>query len=315
MRFTPFDRATWRAHLRAWCEQWLDAPPRRTLFEAGWQSAVVGIELRNGERVVVKVRRSAPRLHGCFAVQQAVWRDGFPCPEPLVAPAALGHLVASAERYVDGGDIATVPDAGPFAALLARLLHTTPPVVEAPDLDPPPDWARWDHSEARQWPAPRHDEVDLNAHRDPPEFAAVVTRVRARLAAQRGPNVVGHADFESQNVRWRGGAPHVVHDWDSLCIRAEAAFVGMAAAVFPADERGAWSASLAQTEAFLDAYARARTPDHDRAWSAEDDQVAWAAGMWTLCYNAKAALMRGRDDLGLRRFVEESPERLRRAGA
>ena len=37
------------------------------------------------------------------------------------------------------------------------------------------------------------------------------------------PCVLGYADFEAQNLRWRGGEVWAVHDWDSLAWQLEAA--------------------------------------------------------------------------------------------
>jgi hypothetical protein len=37
------------------------------------------------------------------------------------------------------------------------------------------------------------------------------------------PCVLGHADFEAQNLRWHGREVWAVHDWDSLAWQPEAA--------------------------------------------------------------------------------------------
>jgi hypothetical protein len=50
--------------------------------------------------------------------------------------------------------------------------------------------------------------------------------------------VVGHADWESQNLRWDGDRPLAVHDWDSAVAQPEAVVAGLASAVWPA--AGLW---------------------------------------------------------------------------
>ena len=46
------------------------------------------------------------------------------------------------------------------------------------------------------------------------------------------PCVLGHADFEAQNLRWHGREVWAVHDWDSLAWQPEAALAGAASGAF-----------------------------------------------------------------------------------
>jgi hypothetical protein len=50
-----------------------------------------------------------------------------------------------------------------------------------------------------------------------------------RLAGLRLAPVVGHADWESQNLRWDGVRPLAVHDWDSAVAQPEAVVAGLTA--------------------------------------------------------------------------------------
>ncbi len=68
------------------CRRHLSAGVRRTLFRGGYFSDVFGVQLSDGQSVVVKARPAAARLSGCFAVHEHVFKRGFPCPEPLVGP-------------------------------------------------------------------------------------------------------------------------------------------------------------------------------------------------------------------------------------
>src|SRR6476646_7292787 len=86
-----------------WCQSHLGARPAAELFTTGHLSLVMGLRLLDGRDVVVKARTPARRLRGCFVAQEILHARGFPCPQPLVAPAPLGALSATAERYVPGG--------------------------------------------------------------------------------------------------------------------------------------------------------------------------------------------------------------------
>ena len=161
-----FDRETWRPQLAAWCTRALVSRPAKTLLEAGTQSTVIGLHLEDGRDVVVKVRPAEQRLNGCQRVQRHVHMHGFPCPEPLAGPTALGRYVATAERYAPGGEqLPESPDhTERFAKALARLTRSMPPVTDIPALDPPHAWAWWNHGSRRLWPPPSEGDVDLNAH-------------------------------------------------------------------------------------------------------------------------------------------------------
>jgi len=134
--------------------------------------------------------------------------------------------------------------------------------------------------------------------------------VHCRLAECRQPPVVGHADWEESNLRWVDRRLHVVHDWDSVVSRPEAALAGIAAAVYPACG-GPGTATLEESEAFLEAYEQVR----GQPWSVDEWQVGWAAGLWTRAYNAKKATLEGDGGPLLERLASEAPERLRLACA
>ena len=95
--------------------------------------------------------------------------------------------------------------------------------------------------------------------------------------------MTGHADWESQNLRWAGGRPLAVHDWDSAVAQPEAVVAGLAAAVWPAAGGPAEAATVEQSAQFLDAYEQAR----GRPWTADERQAGWAAGLWVRAFNAK----------------------------
>ena len=307
------------------------------LFEETHLSRVLGLVLRDGRRVVLKVRRAQDRLHGCVAVQRHLWRTGLPCPEPLAGPGplvgrvgpsaaerlpgiAVHHWVASAEAYLPGGQL--LPDAcqhpARFATALALLVRLAPAPRAVPSLAPPPPWVGWAHDGAGVWPWPDDLDVDLNSVATPAWLDALGHRVRERLQraenAGRFPRLIGHADWESQNLRWNVGAGdatlHAVHDWDSVVALPECMLAGAAAAVFPATGRPLTDATVEETAAFLDAYARAR----GAPWSVEERELAWSAGLWVRAFNAKKAAARGGGTAVVAAFAAEAQGRLARAG-
>lgn len=203
--------------LAQWCVQYLGAPLDRVVFRSGFLSQVVGVELSSGLRAVVKARPSQPRISGCVQAQAALARVGFPCPEPLTGVTLVNGSTVTAETEVRGGS-PLPPEAGasPFAALLARLIASAPSVGSVATLAPSPPWAAWDHPGTRLWPDLDEHGQDLNLVSGPEWVEEAARRVRERLTSTARRVCIGHGDWASQNIRWEGRDPLVVHDWDSV---------------------------------------------------------------------------------------------------
>jgi hypothetical protein len=300
--FTVLDEAL----LADWCHSYLGARLERVLFRSGNLSQVVGAELADGRRVVIKARPSDPRIAGCVAVQAHLARAGFPCPVPLTAPVQDGGLTVTAETLVPGGSqLPAEGGAAPFAALLARLIDSAPGPADVPELAPSPPWTGWDHPGTRLWPDRDDRGRDLNSVPGPAWVDDAARRVRERLSASAAPACVGHGDWESQNIRWSGGRPLAVHDWDSVIAQPEAAIVGLAAAVWPAAGAPGEAATVAQSAEFFASYQHAA----GRKWAGQEVQDAWAAGLWVRLFNAKKDAADGGGPQ-LDRLVGEVDERL-----
>lgn len=112
-----------------------------------------------------------------------------------------------------------------------------------------------------------------------------------------------------RNLHWIGDRLHAVHDWDSVIAQPEAAIAGHAAAVWSGTGGPGEVASILQTEEFLDGYSRAR----GQAWSRQELEASWAAGLWNRAFDAKKASLVG-DDTDLILTRSEGAERARRAG-
>jgi len=311
--------STSAAELDDWCRRWLGSPPQAELFSGGGVSRVVALHLVDGQDVVIKIRRPETRVYGCAVAQRRIWQAGYPCPEPLAGPAPLGEQLATAERFVPGGSELepTIGNAERYAWALAELVRLAPLPSEVPSLEPPPAWAWWDYPGPSLWAWQSPAERALAAERGwaRPELTAELTwledlarRTRARLSTFRAPAVVGYVDWWVEHLRWLGDSLHIVHDWDSLACQPEAIVCGFAASTFPESLRHWVQADLAQTEAFLAGYERAR----GRAFSREERETCWAAGLWHNSHSISAS----EGGIGARSELlkSELPMRLRLAG-
>jgi hypothetical protein len=274
------------AQVDRWSRIYLDAGIESVLFCDGHLSTVLGVELTSGARVVVKIRTDADRLLGCAVVHRHLFERGFPCPEPIVDLEPMDGLVASAEAIVSGGKL--YPRSGrspvPFASALAELVSLAPRAAEVPSLEPPPPWTTPDFGAAALWRTPDDLDLDLNSF-DGPEWIDEAGRAaKSRLGMSRSPLIVGHADWYTGNLRWRGDDLHTVWDWDSVITASEPVIAGLAAAVYPATGAGT-EATIEESEAFLDAYQDVR-----RSFSDDELADAWAAGLWNRSFDAKKQL-------------------------
>jgi hypothetical protein len=195
-----------------------------------------------------------------------------------------------------------------YAEVFARLTAELADVTVAPPLPNPP-WVRWDHADSGVWPA-----IDFLDNRDQSVVPAFVVeaaeRTRQRILAAGLPCVLGHADFEAQNLRWHGREVWAVHDWDSLAWQPEAALAGAASGAF-ASAGPPTLAPVESSEAFLVAYQDIR----GRRFTAVEREIAWAASLWMAAYNAREEALHGETSLCRDALRAQAAERLRRANA
>jgi hypothetical protein len=298
--------------LPVWCLDYLGGEPASVLFWSQQVSMVFGLRLAGGRDVVVKARADDDdRAASCVAAQAWMAERGFPCARPLTPVVGVGALAVHAEEYRPGGEVlhGDSPDiAVRCAEVYARLMAELAGVNVAPPLPNPP-WVRWDHTDSGLWPA-----IDFLDDRDqgpvPGYVVDAAARVRGRLLAAGLPCVLGHADFEAQNLRWRGRHVSAVHDWDSLAWQPEAALVGAASGSF-ASAGPPTLAPVESSEAFLVAYQDFR----GRSFTAVELEIAWAASLWMAAYNAREMALCGYSPTGGDAVRAQAAERLRRADA
>jgi hypothetical protein len=203
--------------LPAWCLDHLGGEPADVLFQVQQVSMVFGLRLAGGTDVVVKARADDGRAVSCVAAQARLAGRGFPCARPLTPVASVGSLAVHAEEFRPGGEMlrGDSPDAAArYAEVFAWLMAELADVTVVPPLPNPP-WVRWDHAESGVWPA--IDFLDIRDQSAVPGYVVeAAERARGRLLTAGLACVLGHADFEAQNLRWQGRQVWAVHDWDSL---------------------------------------------------------------------------------------------------
>ena len=297
--------------LAAWCLDHLGDEPAEVLFQLQQVSMVFGLRLAGGTDVVVKARADDGRAVSCVAAQARLAERGFPCARPLTPVVGVGPLAVHAEEFRPGGDVLHGDSPGiatRCAEVFARLMAELAGVAVAPPLPNPP-WVRWDHADPGVWPA-----MEFLDNRDqsvvPAYVGETAERARGRILAAGLPCVLGHADFEAQNMRWHGREVWAVHDWDSLAWQPEAALAGAASGSF-ASAGPPRLAPVESSAAFLVAYQTIR----GRLFTAVEQEIAWAASLWMAAYNAREEALCGGTSVGRDALRAQAAERLRRASA
>jgi hypothetical protein len=297
--------------LPAWCLDQLGGEPCDVLFQRHQVSMVFGLRLAGGTDVVVKARADDGRAVSCVAAQARLAERGFPCSRPLTPVTSVRSLAVHAEEFRPGGAMlrGNSPDVVTcYAEVFARLMAELAGVTVAPPLPNPP-WVRFDHTDPGVWPA-----IDCLDNRDqslvPAGVVDTAARARRRLLAAGLPCVLGHADFEAQNLRWHGRQVWAVHDWDSLAWQPEAALAGAASGSFASDGPP-MLAPIESSAVFLAAYQDIR----GRPFTVAEQQIAWAASVWMAAYNAREMALCGGAPAGADALRAQAAERLRRAHA
>jgi hypothetical protein len=297
--------------LAAWCLDHLGDEPAEVLFQLQQVSMVFGLRLAGGTDVVVKARADDGRAVSCVAAQARLAERGFPCARPLTPVVGVGPLAVHAEEFRPGGDVLHGDSPGiatRCAEVFARLMAELADVTVAPPLPNPP-WVRWDHADPGVWPAMEFlDNQDQSVV--PAYVGETAERARGRILAAGLPCVLGHADFEAQNMRWHGREVWAVHDWDSLAWQPEAALAGAASGSF-ASAGPPRLAPVESSAAFLVAYQTIR----GRLFTAVEQEIAWAASLWMAAYNAREEALCGGTSVGRDALRAQAAERLRRASA
>lgn len=264
--------------------------------------ALLGLALADDGRVALKVhvdRALDGYLEAMQAVQEHLWRGGFPCPRPL---GVRGR--ATLEEWRDEGAYLDAHDPA-VRRILAELLANL--VGLARGLEPNPQLVPFLRTtDGRLWPTPHNALFDFEATTDGAGWIdEIAAAARNRRDAGPGELVIGHHDWTVQHVRFGGLRPTVVYDWDSLSTALEPHFAGDAAARFTYTEHlpvELWP-TVEEARAFIDDYERVR----GRPFTPAERQTASAAAVYTRAYSTRCVRARGGDarSLGLEDYARE----------
>lgn len=261
-----------------------------TYFFTLSQSAVFGLRLCDGPRVVVKAhpsRHNIEFLRAMTQVQHYLAEQGFPCPRPLIEPRPLAQGFATAEELKNEGEYGNPHDPAvrrSLAELLARQIALTQHPESIPGIQP----ALFDRRLPPEvlWPVPHDAIFNFEATANGAEWIDDLARPAHQAVLQgEGQLVLGHTDWSVKHVRYVGEQATAVYDWESLALEKEPAIVGAASAYFTYNEWPGITQRPSQNEAlaFVSEYEAAR----GKPFSPEEYQTLAAAATYHLAYCAR----------------------------
>ena len=210
--------------------------PTAVVLVRASSGVVVGFDLADGRRIVVKVHRhhAGGRLIGVLRAQRRLHAAGLPIAEPLLdEPIPAGAGWAIVEMWLEAGDTLDVRP----PALRRAVAVTMHDIVRALDADAFTELRpRWTGS----YPPPHSPIFDFAATASGAgwidEHNEASLAVKARLTARRvGRVVVAHSDLRPENILVSSAPePRVssIYDLDSLITDAEPWVVGGVARAF-----------------------------------------------------------------------------------
>lgn len=262
----------------------LNVAPAVPLFAEKSVGFVAGVQLENGDRVVLKLFHPVqPRseLDASHRILRFLNSTGFPAITPLTelfsaTDKLVGCFYAFASgEYRTGHELAIQQE---LAATLARFTSAVRHVpTDGLPLAPGHHAELWQASH-RSFislePAPHHQWID--------DVAVSAQRV---LKAASLPLIPAHMDWGAKNARLADSSVVVVYDWDSLFQASEAEMVGRAAAQFTAQWHlpGAVVPSPEESLAFVSSYELAA----GRRFNSEEWSVLRAAGEYLIAQVAR----------------------------
>lgn len=231
-------------------------------------------------------RESRERLEAVQSVQGVLFRAGFPCPEPLVDPAAIGDGFGVVESLVDVGEFRDTHDPT-CRRLIAEALAWHLEVARACGR-PAALSSAWSlYAPDSLWPREAHAPIfDFDATAAGAEWIDAIAARAKPLAAKPGALLVGHSDWSGKHFRFEDDRVTAVYDWDSLHLGREAVIVGVAAMTFTTnfDMPGLkLTPTPDEVRAFVDEYSNARRTPLRRE---EREQVA-ACATFIAAYTAR----------------------------
>jgi hypothetical protein len=275
--------------IEEFCRRELGAAPDRTLFYRSSIGAVVGLELLDGRKVVIKAHQPdwvPGRLAEIARLQSVVAKETGLAPGVLREPAPLGKGFATIEEYVSRGSVRDGHEPV-IRRALARSLHSVVHcLASAAPSSALPSSILTAIPTGGLWPRPHSRLFDFEATRDGAEYIDELAAEARNRMAPVGARVIGHSDWRVEHVRFEGDVPVVAFDWDGLSIECEAALVGLNAHMFCAD----WSRddvvqapTLDEARAFVSEYEDAA----ERNFTAAERRLCGAAFAYSVAYTSR----------------------------
>jgi hypothetical protein len=303
------------ARVEAYVRESFGCGVRGCLFFTQSVGAVWGLELEDGQRVVLKAHavgggpqwrgfESHEELTATYEAQARFATLGFPCATVVRAPCAwgTGAMAAMALLPASRGDdpheasvrramavaLAWSAEIGRSAAI-GNLAHLTSVALPTGTVLPPP------HNVLFRFDAPGGEWIDARAK----AARAVLDELPARRS-------VMHTDVSSANVRVLGAEVIAVFDMDSVARIDEMRCLASAAVHFTYRGDPPWSwPTREESTAFVDDYVRARGKPLDR----EERRRLDAAAVYALAYTARCELGNSMNpDRGMCRVLRAAPE-------
>jgi hypothetical protein len=276
------------------CWRELGSPVADALFYRSSVTAVAGVALADGRRVVVKAHqpdRTQAHLRSALVLQRHLAATTDFAPQVIAGPLRLGSGLATVEEYRSGGVVRDGHEPVVRWALALGLhrvivaLESFVGRVELRSMELPVD---------SLWPVPHSRLFDFRATlRGADYIDDLAHAARLRMGAV-GRSVISHNDWRAEHVRFQEDEISVAYDWDSLCYSDEATAVGAAAHMFCADwsrENVVQAPTLEEARAFVADYESACGKSFTRA----ERRACGASFTYAVAYTARCGHASGLD--------------------
>ena len=252
-------------HVDRFCREHLGSGVAGYVFCTASQGVTHGVELENGERVLLKCHQPPdlnPERHSDAEALTSVHRamvhlhaNGFPCPRPLLGPKPLARGLATAQGLLEVGERGNGFDPVHRRAIAASLIELigllTPLRSQLTGL------VCFFRPSDRLYPTPHSQLFDFESTSPSAAWIDEIA-LRARAASiHEGPEVIGHADWRVEHLRFHGAGIAASYDWESLSPMPETQLVGLTASAYTTD----WSSfaggrvpDVEAVEAFISDY-------------------------------------------------------------
>jgi hypothetical protein len=226
------------------------------------------------------------RLTQIRKVQRYLSERGLPAPRPLFGPEHVENGFGLIEE-LKTGDEANGFDGDVRRSIafgLCRFVEAARPLVVDANVGTP-FVLRNDYETL--WPEAHDLRFDFQVTGEGAEWIDVFgADARRALSGATGEPAIGHFDWRTQNLAFRGNDIVAIYDWDSLGVAPEPVVVGCAAASFSAT----WVRpdvdtlpTLEQMRSFVELYEEAR----GKSFDVEERRTLDAANLWLCAYGAR----------------------------